>query len=110
VEDVRLKNNKNHAVEADDESWRAILEDVDLKCLPMTYLRSISVTFDDDRVCEIDLARSRKSQSEAAIEQEVSAFFEEHEDRIHHLDFQLDFHKIKRHVSKRVSKFLKLNR
>lgn len=103
---------KNRKIKPEDnnEKWEEILEEIDLKFLPLEYLKSITITFEDDTVWEIDLAETRKSQPEDKIEQSLDDLFSEFEGEIDNVDFQLDLEKIKKYVTRRVNYFLKHNK
>jgi hypothetical protein len=104
-----LKHQKSKP-EVVPDKWEDILEDIDLKYLPLEYLKSISITFEDDTVWEINLSESRKTQPEEKIEQSLDDLFSEFEGEIDNVDFQLDLEKIKKYVTRRVSYFLKHNK
>lgn len=104
-----MKNRKSNP-ENTNEKWEEILEEIDLKFLPLEYLKNITITFEDDTVWEIDLAESRKSQPEEKIEQSLDDLFSEFEGEIENVDFQLDLEKIKKYLTRRVGYFLKHNK
>lgn len=89
------------------EYWNEILSEVDMDFLPLEYIKVIVVTFHDDEVWEIDLAKQSEDQD---VEQTLEAFFEEYEDRISSVDFRLNNPKLIKDISKRTKRFLKLNR
>ena len=105
-----MKKKNFNILKIDDKEWEEILEEIDLKFLPLEYLKTIIITFEDKTIWEIDLANTRKTQTEEKIEQTLDDLFDEYEGDISNLDFQLDIEKIKKYLSKRVSYFLKHNR
>lgn len=105
-----MKKKNFNIQKIDDKEWEEILEEIDLKFLPLEYLKTIIITFEDKTIWEIDLANTRKTQTEEKIEQTLDDLFDEYEGDISNLDFQLDIEKIKKYLSKRVSYFLKHNR
>lgn len=105
-----LKKKNFNIQKIDDKEWEEILEEIDLQFLPLEYLKSIIITFEDKTIWEIDLESSRKTQTEEKIEQTLDELFDEYEGDISNLDFQLDIEKIKKYLKKRVSYFLKHNK
>lgn len=105
-----MKKKNFNIQKIDDKEWEEILDEIDLKFLPLEYLKTIIITFEDKTIWEIDLANTRKTQTEEKIEQTLDDLFDEYEGDISNLDFQLDIEKIKKYLSKRVSYFLKHNR
>lgn len=105
---MKKKHLKVQKIE--DEEWGKILEEIDLQFLPIEYLKTIIITFEDKTIWEIDLQHSRRTQTEEKIEQTLDELFDEYEGDISNLDFQLDIEKIKRYLNKRVSYFLKHNK
>lgn len=105
-----MKKKNFNIQKIDDKEWEEILDEIDLKFLPLEYLKTIIITFEDKTIWEIDLANTRKTQTEEKIEQTLDDLFDEYEGDISNLDFQLDIEKIKRYLTKRVSYFLKHNK
>lgn len=105
-----MKKKNPSIQQIDDAEWVKILEEIDLQFLPIEYVKTIIITFEDKTIWEIDLQHSRKTQTEEKIEQTLDELFDEYEGDISDLDFQLDIEKIKRYLTKRVSYFLKHNK
>jgi hypothetical protein len=105
-----LKKQKVEPEKTLDTEWEDILEEIDLKFLPIEYVKTIIITFEDKTTWEIDLENSRKTQTDESIEDMLDDLFDEYDGDITDLNFQLDLQKIKRFLSKRVSYFLKHNK
>lgn len=105
-----LKKKNLNIQKIDDKEWEEILEEIDLQFLPIEYVKTIIITFEDKTIWEIDLQHSRKTQTEEKIEETLDELFQEYEGDISDLDFQLDMGKIKKYLTKRVSYFLKHNK
>jgi len=105
-----LKKQKVEPEKTLDTEWEDILEEIDLKFLPIEYVKTIIITFEDTTTWEIDLENSRKTQTDESIEDMLDDLFDEYDGDITDLNFQLDLQKIKRFLSKRVSYFLKHNK
>lgn len=89
--------------------WEEIFETIDMDFFPIEYIHTLVVTFDTDDVWEIDLSQEKDSESIDA-EQALDNFFQEYEDSIVSVDFRLDFDRVKKDITKRTHRFLKLNK
>lgn len=105
-----MKKQKVDIEKTTDTEWEEILEEIDLKFLPIEYVKTIIITFEDKTIWEIDLVTTRKTQPDQKIEEILDDLFNEYDGDISNLDFQLDLQKIKRYLTKRVGYFLKHNK
>ena len=75
--------------------------------IPLEYINTLVVTFKDKTIWEIDMQnRDLGDDPESALDE----FFNEYEETIASVDFRLDLERLKKDVSKRTHKFLKLNK
>ena len=74
-----MKKKNFNIQKIDDKEWEEILDEIDLKFLPLEYLKTIIITFEDKTIWEIDLANTRKTQTEEKIEQTLDDLFDEYE-------------------------------
>lgn len=93
-----------------EEHWQEIFDTIDMEYLPLEYIDRIIITFKDKTVWDININDSRKKQPIEEIEDSLDQLFEEYEDSIDTIDFRLDLVRVQNDLSRRVSKFLKLNR
>jgi hypothetical protein len=94
----------------DNSSWENILDEIDMDYLPIEYISNIVIRFKDGTTWDINIDDSRKKQSQEQIEESLDQLFEEYEPHIETLDFRLDLDRVKHDVSRRVYRFLKLNK
>lgn len=94
----------------DDNSWEEILEEIDFDYLPVEYISRIIIKFKDGTTWDIDIDDSRRKQTQEEIEDSLDQLFEEYEPHIDTMDFRLDLERVKHDVSRRVYRFLKLNK
>ena len=87
--------------------WQDIFDTVDMKFLPVDYMKSIEVEFVDGELWEIDLDQQ---SDQTPVDEVLDDFFTEYEDTIKEVNFKMDFEKIKYDISKRTTKFLKHNK
>ena len=90
------------------DQWPEIFDDIEIKSIPVEYLRSIYVHFQDGKVWDIDIDQTKvKAGGKTSLEDSIEALFEEYEDSIVHVDFRLDTEKVKRDIQKRTAYFMK---
>jgi hypothetical protein len=93
-----------------DEYWDEIFESIDMQYLPLEYLDRIILSFEDGTVWDIDIKDSRRKQTIEQIDDCLDEFFEEYDGFIEAVDYRLDLERVKKDLSKRVFRFLKLNK
>jgi hypothetical protein len=87
--------------------WPEVFEDLDVKVVPLEYLHSVRVFFEDGKVWDIDVQKSKRSSSSDQLENTLETLFQEYEDVIINVDFRLDTARLKRDIQRRTSVFLK---
>lgn len=87
--------------------WPEVFEDVDVEVVPVEYLHSVRVTFDDGITWDIDVT---KEQEGVDVESALADLVEAYQDEITHVDFRLDTEKVKKDISKRTHIFMKKRR
>lgn len=86
--------------------WPEVFKDVEIQTIPVQYLVSIRVEFEDGKIWEIELDKSKLSDDQS-IEDSLSTFFEEYSESIINIDFRLDTQKVIKDVKERTKRFLK---
>jgi hypothetical protein len=90
------------------DQWPEIFNDIEVSVVPIAYIKSITVEFDNGKTWEISIDSDKlKNASEEEIEDYLEAFFEEYDDFIESVDFQLDTKKVIKDVQARTKHFLK---
>jgi len=87
--------------------WPEVFEDLEIDVVPVEYLHSIIVEFDDGISWNIDLTEQAK---EADLEGAITDLVDEYQQEIVNIDFRLDIERVKKDVSKRTNHFLKKKR
>tara|TARA_R110000868_G_scaffold300056_1_gene560365 strand:+ start:297 stop:590 length:294 start_codon:yes stop_codon:yes gene_type:complete len=91
-----------------DEYWEEILNDIDMDFIPIEYITTVVVGFNDGKEWEIDITKSKQQTTD--VETVLEDFFEEYEDTIETVDFRLDTKRLRADVSKRTTRFIKVNK
>lgn len=94
----------------DEKYWEEIFDDIEMTFFPIEYISRILIKFQDNTSWDIDIDDSRKKQPIEQIEESLDALFNEYEEEIEAIDFKLDLERVKKDLSKRVYRFLKLNK
>jgi len=84
--------------------WPEIFKDIDIETVPVEYLHSVKITFEDGKIWEIDTANNPKG---IPIEEAIESIMDEYEDIIVNVDFRVDTLKVKEDVMKRTKYFMK---
>lgn len=103
------KKSKKVSIKGDDY-WDPIFDSIDMQYLPLEYLDKILLTFEDGTQWDIDLKDSRQKQTVDQIETSLDELFEEYDPYIEEIDFRLDMERVKKDLTTRVFRFLKLNK
>jgi len=88
--------------------WPEVFDDVEINAVPLEYLDSIRVQFNDGKIWDIDINTSKNKVED--LEKSLDDLFEQYQDHIKTVDFRLNTEKVKRDITTRTKKFLKLRR
>jgi hypothetical protein len=88
------------------DEWPEIFNEISVDVVPIEYLHSINVKFNDGKIWEIDIQKSREKPN-IDIESALEELFEHYEDDIKSIDFRLDTAKVKYDIKKRTHSFMK---
>lgn len=91
-----------------DDYWDEILQQIDMDYIPLEYINTVIVTFQDGKQWEIDIEKSSNNIEDT--ENILDNFFKEYEDTIDTVDFRLDIEQLKNDINKRTKRFLKVNK
>lgn len=84
--------------------WPEVFEDVNIETVPVEYLHSVKITFEDGKVWEIDTSKNPEG---VPIDEALESLMEEYEDVITNVDFRLDTERVKQDISRRTQQFMK---
>jgi D-ribose pyranose/furanose isomerase RbsD len=87
--------------------WPEVLQDVEVRAVPLEYLKTMQIIFREGRVWEINIAKHVRENNVDNLEQHLNDLLEEYEDVIEHVEFQLDMKKMKKDVERASKGFLK---
>ena len=88
--------------------WPDVFKDIDLKVVPLDYLHSIRVVFQDGKIWDIDIQNSKDEDGrQVNIKKELEDIFRQYERDISNVDFRLDTERLKKDIKKRTALFMK---
>jgi len=86
--------------------WPEVFDEIDIDVIPIEYLDSVRVQFEDGKVWDIDVKRSR-NKPDLDIETAIEELFDQYADVIVNIDFRLDTQKVKKDIQNRTRFFMK---
>jgi len=92
------------------DQWPEIFGDVELTAIPVPYLHSVMITFNDGRQWNVIIKPEERDASDGDIPKSLSELFETYQEQIQNVDFRLDVEKIKSDIMRSTRRFLKRKR
>lgn len=89
------------------DHWPEVFKDIDIEVVPLEYLHSVRVFFDDGKVWEIDIAKSKKQGLTEDLETTLEELFKQYDNVINNVDFRLDTKRLKEDIQARTRTFMK---
>lgn len=87
--------------------WPEVLKDIEIKAVPAEYLKGITVTFTDGKSWYIDINEEFSNNDDMPVEDALESFFEEYNDTITSIEFQLDAPTLISDIKSRTKTFMK---
>jgi len=88
------------------DHWPEVFKEISIDVIPIEYLDSIRVLFEDGKIWDIDVKSSRQ-KPDLDIEAAIEDLIDEYDDFISNIDFRLDTEKVKRDIKSRTHTFMK---
>lgn len=95
--------NKKLPIETSTD-WDEILEQVEIKAVPLAYVKSIIVTFVDGNTWELDVVKEDLEAEDT--EELLDSIVDEYDDEIDTIEFRLNMEKVKEDIQESTEKFL----
>lgn len=90
------------------DHWPEIFEDIEIKAIPLQYVKAINIQFSDGTTWIIDIkSKSINEDNVEDLEDELEAIFDEYDDEIESIDFNLDTQKVKKDITTLTKSFIK---
>jgi hypothetical protein len=102
-----LQRVPNRKPQHGKDYWENIFREINMDYIPLDYVNTLVVTFQDKTIWEIDMMNRDLGDDPETV---LDEFFNEYEETISTVDFRLDLERLKTDISKRTNRFLKLNK
>ena len=89
------------------DQWPEVFADVSLNAIPVPYLHSVLITFNDGRQWNVVMNHEDQKSESGEIPKNLTELFENYENQIQNVDFRLDVERIKKDIMKSTKRFLK---
>lgn len=90
------------------DHWPDIFDDIEIKAIPIQYIKNITVKFSDGDTWVIDVNENSITQDNLdEVEDSLESFFDEFDDLIESIDFNLNTEKVKKDIESRTKSFMK---
>lgn len=87
------------------EQWPGVLDEVDIKVVPIEYIRSVEVKFTDGKVWIMDIDPDVADAD--GLDIALDEMLQEYEDTIVGVNFVVDIPKVKQDITRRTKLFMK---
>ena len=88
------------------DHWPEVFNEIEIDVIPIEYLDSVRVQFEDGKTWDIDVKKSR-DKPDLDIENAIEDLFDTYADSIVNVDFRLDTEKVKHDIQNRTRFFMK---
>ncbi len=89
------------------EHWPEVFGEITLNVIPLKYLDSISVSFKNGKVWEINMRAKQALGDWDEFEKSLKEMLSSYESEIGNVDFKLDTERVKKDIIKNTNRFLK---
>jgi hypothetical protein len=77
------------------KEWPEVFEDLYMNTMPVAYLISLRLEFNDGRIWEIDIQEQLKQSDSDSVAEKLLDIFQEYRNDIKKIDFQMDIERLK---------------
>jgi len=90
------------------DHWPEIFSDIEIKAIPIQYIKNINVQFADGKVWVIEVNNEIIAQTNLeSVEESLADFFDEYDEVIESVDFNLNTAKVRKDIEMRTKRFMK---
>lgn len=80
------------------KEWPEVFEDLYMNTMPVAYLETIHLEFDDGRIWQIDIKAELAKQTADSIADTLVNTLQEYKEEIKKIDFKVDIEKLKKDI------------
>ena len=86
------------------KEWPEVFEDMYMNTMPVAYLKSVRLEFNNGRIWEIDIQEQLGNATNEIVAEKLLDTFQEYKEEIIKVDFAIDIQKLKEDVIKQTKK------
>ena len=86
------------------KEWPEVFEDMYMNTMPVAYLKSVRLEFNNGRIWEIDIQEQLGNATNEIVAEKLLDTFQEYKEEITKVDFAIDIQKLKEDVIKQTKK------
>lgn len=75
--------------------WPEVFEDLYMSTMPVDYLQSVTIEFEDGRIWEIEIKEHLNNEDNRPLAERLTETIKEFQDEIKKIDFKIDIEKLK---------------
>ena len=88
------------------QEWPEVFEDMYMNTMPVAYLKSVRLEFDNGRIWEIDIQEQLSDANKDIIAEKLLDTFTEYQKEITKVDFAIDIQRLKEDITKQTKNIL----
>lgn len=100
-----MSKKQNKKPEISSDYWQELFDNLEIKSIPIEYLKALNIHFHDGRVWNVIIDQSNPDN--ISVEDSIEQLLEEYDKDIHSVTFDVNTEKIKKDIEKRTKTFLK---
>ena len=88
------------------KEWPEVFEDMYMNTMPVAYLKSVQLEFNNGRIWEIDIQEQLGNATNEVVAEKLLDTFQEYRDDITKVDFAIDIQRLKEDITKQTKNIL----
>ena len=80
------------------KEWPEVFEDMYMNTMPVAYLKSVRLEFNNGRIWEIDIQEQLDNATNDIVAEKLLDTFTEYKDEIKKIDFKVDIDRLKKDI------------
>ena len=86
------------------QEWPEVFEDMYMNTMPVAYLKSVRLEFDNGRIWEIDIQEQLSNANNDVVAEKLLDTFTEYQKEITKIDFSIDIQRLKQDITDKTKK------
>lgn len=86
--------------------WPEVFEGLYINTMPVNYLNFLQIQFSNGRIWEININEQLSGETSDIVAERLMNIFQEYQDEISKIDFQIDIERLKKDIGNKTKKIL----